>query len=149
DYSTGYGTRFLGRPGAWKLPAVIGGGFLLLALLVCLFFFALAARALLMRPVAAPTTRPIVTLTLRAPNTSIAPTFEAPVIPTGQFPTNAPVFPTVPPASTQVLVPPADRNVVPPNSRRLGEFTVEWYCNQRNMGVVITNNQTDWACTNL
>jgi membrane-bound inhibitor of C-type lysozyme len=32
---------------------------------------------------------------------------------------------------------------------RLGGFQVEWYCNERNLGVRIINNQSDWACTQL
>jgi serine/threonine protein kinase len=54
------------------------------------------------------------------------------------------VQPTVAPLPN---VPPADRSVVPQNSRRLGEFQVEWYCNERNYGVQLTNNNADWACT--
>jgi hypothetical protein len=37
---------------------------------------------------------------------------------------------------------------VPPNSRRLGDFAVEGYCNSRGFGVLLINNQADWACTN-
>jgi hypothetical protein len=29
----------------------------------------------------------------------------------------------------------------------LGEFQVEWYCNNQGLGVVLTNNENDWACT--
>jgi serine/threonine protein kinase len=75
-------------------------------------------------------------------------------------------FPTLAPTPTQVtlpnaqptalptamitapLNPPENRAVVPPNSRRLGEFAVEAYCNIRGLGVVLINNQRDWACTN-
>ncbi len=46
------------------------------------------------------------------------------------------------------LPPPADRTVAPPGSYRLGEFTVEWYCNARGYGVVLVNGNADWACTN-
>jgi hypothetical protein len=37
----------------------------------------------------------------------------------------------------------------PPVARlvRLGEFQVEWYCNERGLGVLLINNQADWACT--
>jgi hypothetical protein len=37
----------------------------------------------------------------------------------------------------------------PPTTQlvRLGEFQVEWYCNERGLGVQLINNQTDWACT--
>jgi hypothetical protein len=31
---------------------------------------------------------------------------------------------------------------------RLGEFRVEWYCNARGLGVILVNNNADWACTN-
>ncbi len=40
------------------------------------------------------------------------------------------------------------RNTVPSEAIRLGEFQVEWYCNQRGYGVKLTNNDADWACTN-
>ncbi len=52
--------------------------------------------------------------------------------------------PTTPP--TPAL--PADRGVVPPGSRRIGAFAVEWYCNERGLGVTIINNGVDWACMN-
>ena len=34
-----------------------------------------------------------------------------------------------------------------PRLTRLGEFQVEWYCNERGYGVQLTNNDNDWACT--
>ncbi len=37
--------------------------------------------------------------------------------------------------------------MVPPNSRRLGEFAVEWYCNEKGYGVKLINSRADWACT--
>jgi hypothetical protein len=55
---------------------------------------------------------------------------------------------TATPAPTRVLQPPTDRNTVPADSLRLGEFAVESYCNSRGDGVVIVNHQADWACTN-
>jgi len=30
--------------------------------------------------------------------------------------------------------------------RRLGEFQVEWYCNQQGYGVQVVNSNRDWAC---
>jgi hypothetical protein len=48
-------------------------------------------------------------------------------------------------ANTTPTPPPV---VTPPTgTRRLGEFRVEWYCNQQGYGVRLINNQTDWACT--
>jgi hypothetical protein len=44
-------------------------------------------------------------------------------------------------------VPPEDRSIIPPNTTRLGEFAVEQYCNRQGYGVILTNGQTDWACT--
>ncbi len=38
--------------------------------------------------------------------------------------------------------------VAPPGSTRLGEFRVEWYCEESGYGVKIINNNTDWACVN-
>jgi eukaryotic-like serine/threonine-protein kinase len=46
-----------------------------------------------------------------------------------------------------VLPPPNDRNTIPVNSRRLGEFAVEGFCNARGYGVQVVNNNNDWACT--
>jgi serine/threonine protein kinase len=46
-----------------------------------------------------------------------------------------------------LLPPPDNRNSVPTNSFRLGEFAVEGYCNNRGYGVKIVDNN-DWACTN-
>ncbi len=49
---------------------------------------------------------------------------------------------TIPPTPTPTFTPtPATQPV------RLGEFRVEWYCNERQLGVRIINNETDWACT--
>jgi len=45
-------------------------------------------------------------------------------------------------------------NIIPPTPTptpiptRLGTFQVEWYCNERGNGVMLTNNNRDWACTN-
>jgi hypothetical protein len=49
-----------------------------------------------------------------------------------QVPTPTPV-PTIPPGSSRV---------------RLGTFQVEWYCNNRGLGVRLANDDRDWACTN-
>lgn len=67
----------------------------------------------------------------------------------------APVEPTALPTAVilvatragPTIAPPADRSTVPAGSLRLGEFTVEWYCNEQNYGVMLVNNQSDWACT--
>lgn len=53
-----------------------------------------------------------------------------------------------PTASPTPSGPPTDRLTVPPHSARLGEFAVEQYCNRQGYGVILTNGQTDWACTN-
>jgi hypothetical protein len=53
----------------------------------------------------------------------------------------------LPTAAPPVIVPP-DRSAAPPGSRRLGEFAVEWYCNERGLGVRLANGDADWACTN-
>ncbi len=83
-------------------------------------------------PVVLPTTAPSLT---PVPPTPIPPTAVPPALPTSALP-------------TQALVPPDNRDVVPPGSRRLGEFAVEWYCNDRGHGVALTNGDRDWACTN-
>jgi hypothetical protein len=49
----------------------------------------------------------------------------------------------VPPTPYVATVPRANAQLT-----RLGVFQVEWYCNERNLGVRIINNNTDWACTN-
>ncbi|MBX3064771.1 MAG: serine/threonine protein kinase [Anaerolineae bacterium] len=65
------------------------------------------------------------------------------------FPTFTPfVPPTVPPLPTTIRLPPSDRSFVPAGSARLGEFAVEWYCNERGLGVSVINNDSDWACNN-
>src|SRR5260221_1107822 len=46
------------------------------------------------------------------------------------------------------LLPPDNRFAPPPNSYRLGDFTVEGYCNSRGYGIALANNSNDWACTN-
>lgn len=38
--------------------------------------------------------------------------------------------------------------VAPPGSTRLGDFAVEWYCEESGYGVTLINNRSDWACTN-
>jgi hypothetical protein len=57
--------------------------------------------------------------------------------------------PTLTPSLTpDPTIPPIDqRNTVPPGAERLGEFQVEWYCNNQGYGVILVNNQADWACT--
>ncbi|CAG0954043.1 hypothetical protein ARNL5_00347 [Anaerolineae bacterium] len=45
---------------------------------------------------------------------------------------------TAPPTPSPTPIPPL----------RLGDFQVEWYCNERGFGVVLTNFDRDWACTN-
>jgi hypothetical protein len=47
--------------------------------------------------------------------------------------------------SCYVLNPATSTPVLEP--RRLGEFQVEWYCNERGLGVRVINNDADWACT--
>jgi len=42
---------------------------------------------------------------------------------------------------------PVPTNVPATQLTRLGEFQVEWYCNERHLGVQLTNNDADWACT--
>ncbi len=49
-------------------------------------------------------------------------------------------YATIPPTPTPSFTP-------TPQATRLGEFQVEWYCNQSGLGVRIINNNTDWACT--
>ncbi|MCC7209483.1 MAG: hypothetical protein IT323_19390, partial [Anaerolineae bacterium] len=49
-----------------------------------------------------------------------------------QVPTATPV-PPVPPGASRV---------------RLGAFQVEWYCNNRGLGVRLANEERDWACLN-
>ncbi|MCC7446423.1 MAG: hypothetical protein IT324_03355 [Anaerolineae bacterium] len=70
----------------------------------------------------------------------------------GQYvvqPTTVPTpLPPVAPVSPAGIPAVNVRNVPPPGSFRLGEFQVESYCNNRGYGVILTNNQTDWACTN-
>ncbi len=90
---------------------------------------------------AVPTSLPTLAPTL-AP--SLAPTFTAVLLPGNNGGGN-----TLPTAAPVVqLPPPADRSIVPANSVRLGEFTVEGYCTDRGFGVVLANNNADWACTN-
>lgn len=38
--------------------------------------------------------------------------------------------------------------VAPPGSTRLGEFRVEWYCEESGYDVKLINDRTDWACSN-
>jgi hypothetical protein len=58
------------------------------------------------------------------------------------------VKPTATPQPPVVIVPSGpSRDVVPPNSIRLGEFQVESYCNDQGYGVKLINNENDWACT--
>jgi serine/threonine protein kinase len=78
---------------------------------------------------------------------TVAPTFTAVVLATAtatlQPPTAKPVA-TIPIQASPL---PENRSVPPPGSRRLGEFTVEGYCNNQGFGVILVNNQSDWACT--
>ena len=46
-----------------------------------------------------------------------------------------------------VYIPPTPTFTPTPAQTRLGDFRVEWYCNERGFGVRIINNMTDWACT--
>jgi hypothetical protein len=54
--------------------------------------------------------------------------------------------------SCYVIIPPTPTprptfTPIPPTRQvRLGEFQVEWYCNDRQLDVRIINNDTDWAC---
>lgn len=52
--------------------------------------------------------------------------------------------------SCYVLSPPTPTPFPSPVTEpsRLGEFQVEWYCNERGLGVRVINNQADWACIN-
>jgi serine/threonine-protein kinase len=65
--------------------------------------------------------------------------------------TDTPIPPTetrTPRRSSSRLPPPPDeRSTIPPDSVRLGEFQVEWYCNDRGYGTTLVNNNRDWACT--
>ena len=49
--------------------------------------------------------------------------------------------------SCVVLIPPTPTATPLPIATRLGEFRVEWYCNELGLGVRLINNQSDWACT--
>src|SRR5262249_20913775 len=77
-------------------------------------------------------------LTLQPPTgTTVPPTASPPPIP--------PTTVVPPTAISQAAGPPTDRFTVPQGSERLGEFTVEQYCNSQGYGVILVNNQTDWA----
>jgi len=49
-------------------------------------------------------------------------------------------YAAIPPTATPTLMPTLQ-------ATRLGEFQVEWYCNQSGLGVRLINNNADWACT--
>jgi hypothetical protein len=61
-----------------------------------------------------------------------------------------PLGPVLPPTYVvQRTPPPANqRKVAPPGSTLLGDFQVEWYCNDRGYNVTLVNGQRDWACLN-
>lgn len=87
-------------------------------------------------PTAAPTLIPV---SATSPSTAIIIT----LAPTSLLPTALAIVPM------PMIIPPNDRSIIPPGSIRLGVFTVEHYCNDRGYGVILINNQSAWACTNL
>jgi len=151
------------RP-AWMLPLVLLGALLAVCLiggLAALF----AARGLTSIGVAA---RPTATSTVPPTITTLPTLTQLPTITLMPTPTSFIFQPTVAPTFTPMSLPqqpggsapqaggqagapvpqspPGDRNAPPPNSRRLGEFAVEWYCDQRGMRPAVVNNGNDWAC---
>ncbi|MCC7446775.1 MAG: serine/threonine protein kinase [Anaerolineae bacterium] len=150
------------RP-AWTLPLILLGTLLAICLIGGLAAL-LAARGLTSigvasRPTATNTAQPTIT---QLPTLTQLPTITLMPTPTSFIfqPTAAPTFTpmilqqpdgSAPQAGGQVGAqvpqsPPGDRNVPPSNSRRLGEFAVEWYCDQRGMRPAVVNNGADWAC---
>ncbi len=134
-----------------SLSPLAFAGVLLLVASVCLLA-CLAAAILSVRPRSVALI-PTQTATVAATATTVAAT--ATMRPIATFvPTFTPVnlgggLVLPPPAPTTMsLPPPSNRTVPPPNSHRLGEFAVEWYCNNRGFGVILVNNQNDWACIN-
>ncbi len=144
------------RP-AWMLPLILVGALLAICL-VGLIATLFAARGLTSPAVAA---RPTATSTVQPTNTTrptltALPTITLMPTPTAFVfqPTEAPTFtPMALPqaggqsgAAVAPQSPPSDRSNPPTNSRRLGEFAVEWYCDQRGMRPSVINNNNDWAC---
>ncbi len=137
------------RPGVWIAMALTLGVLLTVAL-CSLIVLTILNRGGAASVAAAPGT-PTPTLTYTpstTPTATPAPTRTA--VPT---PTALVLFGTPPPQAALPTIPapnpPAQGGeAAPPGSRRLGEFAVEWYCNERGLGVTIINSDVDWACTN-
>ncbi len=91
---------------------------------------------------ALPTATPALTATALPPTPTLLPTNTAlPLTPTA-------VLLASPSVISPSMSPPQDRSHPPAGSYRLGEFAVEGYCNDRGYGIILVNNQSDWACTN-
>lgn len=138
------------RPSFWIAMAITLG--VLLAVALCgLIVLTLLNRGAGGPIVAEAPGSPTPTLTFTpssTPTATPAPTRTA--VPT---PTALVLFGTpLPQAALPTLAPPnlplQGIDAAPPGSRRLGEFAVEWYCNERGLGVTLFNNEVDWACTN-
>lgn len=136
----------------WRLPILLGFGAVLIVGLTCLALAGFVLKSLAVHPVVSPPTETAIEVTATA--TQLATLLPTPTQLSAQSvaPTQpaAPLV-SVPPTAaqpTEMLLPPQNRSVAPPNSVRLGEFAVEQYCNDKGYNVQITNNQTDWVCTN-
>jgi serine/threonine-protein kinase len=126
----------------WLIPVMVAAimfGVGIIAMIIV--FFATHpnnAQSLL----AIPTSTLTITATVLPPTPTLQPTNTTQPLPTPTavlLATRSPLSPSLPP--------PQDRNNAPAGSYRLGEFAVESYCNDRGYGIVLTNNQADWACT--
>jgi serine/threonine protein kinase len=90
-------------------------------------------------PTETPTNTQTPSLTASPTETPVPTETETPIPPTETSTPRTQLRRTPPPDN--------ERGVVPPDSIRLGEFQVEWYCNDRGYGTTLVNNNRDWACT--
>jgi serine/threonine protein kinase len=142
------------QPDPWRKALLLAGALFAcgLAGLFAFFVFTRYLNSQIAANIATATAAqaPAVTVTSVPPTTPPNPT-EFPTLAATSTPVTLPnAQPTALPTAMIAIPqnPPADRSAAPANSRRLGEFAVEAYCNIRGLGVILTNDQRDWACTN-